>query len=241
MKGLILAAGEGTRLRPRTETIPKPLIEIDGKPILTRCFETLLDLGIQETVVVVGYKQDTITGRYGNTFRELTIQYAHQSERKGLAHAVRAAERFIDSSVVLMNGDNIYNANLSAALERHRETQADITFPVDEVPPETAARGAVCELDEEKNIVGLVEKPDDPPSTYAPTAFYVLPPEIVPACQVVKQSERGEYELPDAIDCLIHAGYTVETVPFEGWKLNINTESDIGRAERKLSGKSKGA
>lgn len=236
MKGVILAAGEGTRLRPRTDEIPKPLVEVGGRPLLTHCLETLRELGIDEAVIVVGYKGDRIRERYGERFRGLDISYAHQPERDGLAHAVLAARDHVDSDFVVLNGDNIYAGNLGAAIDRHTTTDADITFPVETVPRAAAKRGAVCELDEDGRVTGLVEKPAEPPSTTVPTAFYVLPPEILSACRIVRPSSRGEYELPDAIDLLIHAGYSVETVPFEGWKVNINTEGDIERAERKLSG-----
>jgi dTDP-glucose pyrophosphorylase len=235
MKGVILAAGEGTRLRPRTDEMPKPLVEVGGKPLLTHCFETLRELGIDEAVVVVGYKSGQIKDRYGETFRGLDISYAHQPERDGLAHAVLAARNHIDSDFLVLNGDNIYAGNLDAAIDRHTTTDADITFPIDDISPDVATRGAVCELDRDGRVTGLVEKPEDPPSTSVPTAFYVLPPEIFPACRIVRPSARGEYELPDAIDLLIYSGYRVETVQFEGWKLNINTEEDIERAERKLS------
>jgi glucose-1-phosphate thymidylyltransferase len=235
MKGVILAAGEGTRLRPRTDEIPKPLVEVGGEPLLTRCLETLRDLGVDEAVIVVGYRSGRIIERYGEAFRGLDISYATQSERDGLAHAVLAARNHIESDFVVLNGDNIYAGNLKPAIDRHTTTDADITFPIENVSRDTATRGAVCKLDGDGRVTGLVEKPAEPPSTLVPTAFYVLPPEIFPACRIVRPSARGEYELPDAIDLLIHAGYGVETVPFEGWKLNINTEADIERAERKLS------
>lgn len=235
MKGVILAAGEGTRLRPRTDEIPKPLVEVGGEPLLTHCLETLRELCIDEVVIVVGYKGDRIKERYGESFRGSDISYAHQPEQDGLAHAVLAARDHVDSDFVVLNGDNIYSGNLGEAIDRHRRMDADITFPVDDVSREAAKRGAVCELDEDGRVTGLVEKPTEPPSTSVPTAFYVLPPEIFPACRIVRPSARGEYELPDAIDLLIYSGYGVETVPFEGWKLNINTEHDIERAERRLS------
>lgn len=238
MKAVLLAAGEGTRLRPRTDEIPKPLVEVQGKPILTHCFETLSDIGIDEAVVVVGYKKDAIIERYGETYRDLSIQYAHQSERNGLAHAVLAAEEYIESDFVVLNGDNIYAANLEAAIDRHVRTDADITFHIDTVSPEAAKSGAVCEMDESGNITGLVEKPEIPPSQYVPNAFYVLPPAIFLACRLIRPSERGEYELPEAIDLLIYTGYQVETIPFDGWKVNINTEADITKAEQKLRAES---
>jgi len=239
MKGMILAAGEGTRLRSKTKDIPKPLIKVNGKEILTYCFETFIEVGISEVVVVVGYKKEQIKNRYGDRFRELSIQYAYQAEQKGLAHAVLTAKDYIESDFVVLNGDNIYSGNLTTAVEHHTKTEVDITFLIDEVSLETAKQGAVCKLDADGNITGLVEKPNTPPSKYAPTAFYILPPEIFDACRLVKPSGRGEYELPDAIDLLIRAGYDVETVPFEGWKVNINTEDDIQQAEQKLSEQAK--
>jgi glucose-1-phosphate thymidylyltransferase len=223
MKGVILAAGEGTRLRPRTDEVPKPLVEVGGQPLLTRCLETLRELGIDEAVIVVGYRGERIS-------------YAHQPERDGLAHAVLAARDHIDGEFVVLNGDNIYAGNLHAVIDHHARTDADITFPVEEVSPDVARRGAVCELAGDGRVTGLVEKPAAPPSTTVPTAFYVLPPEVVLACRIVRPSARGEYELADAIDLLIYSGYSVETVPFEGWRMNVNTEADIERAERKLSG-----
>jgi glucose-1-phosphate thymidylyltransferase len=237
MKGVILAAGEGTRLRPKTEEIPKPLVEVAGKPILTRALETLLDLGIDKVVIVIGYKGDQIEEEYGGSYRGLDISYARQAKRDGLAHAVLAAHERIESDFVVLNGDNVYSGNLESAIHRHASTGAEITFPVETVSSETAERGAVCDLDDNGTVIGLVEKPETPPSECVPTAFYVLPPEVLHACRIVTPSSRGEYELPDAIDLLIHAGYEVETVPFEGWRVNINTEQDVERAERKLSGR----
>jgi len=234
MKAVVLAAGEGTRLRPKTDDKPKPLVEVAGKPILSYCFETLLDLGITEAVVVVGYEKEKIIDRYGDTYGDLALEYAHQPERNGLAHAVLMAEPFVDDDVLVLNGDNIYRANLGAVLDRHAEAGSDITFPVDEESTDDAKGGAVCEFDADGNVVGLVEKPETPPSTTTPMAAYVLPPEVFHACELVQPSERGEYELPDAIDLLIYAGYAVETVPFEGWKHNINTPDDIEQAATKL-------
>lgn len=236
MKAVILAAGEGTRLQPRTDSIPKPLIEINGQPILTYCFETVLSLGIDAAVVVVGYKREQIIDRYGDAYRSLDLEYATQSEPNGLAHAVLAASDYIDGDFVVLNGDNIYRANLSEAIDHHRMTEADITFLIDEVSIGTARAGAVCDVDENGEVIGLVEKPAEPPSTKVPTAFYILPPEIFSACQIIKPSERGEYELADAIDLLLYGGYRVSTLPFDGWKVNINTMEDIKRAEAKLRG-----
>jgi len=229
MKAVVLAAGEGTRLRPRTADRPKPLIEVNGKPILTYCFEALLDLGIEDVVIVVGYEKDKIIDHYGDSFQALDIQYAHQSERLGLAHTILTAEPYVTSDFVVLNSDNIYSANLSEVVAHHTESGTDITFPVEAVSAAEATNGAVCKLDDDGTVTGLVEKPANPPSQYVPTAFYVLPPAIFSACRIIQPSERGEYELAAAIDLLIYSGYSVETHPFNGWKVNINTDADITR------------
>ena len=125
MQAVIPAAGEGTRLRPLTEERPKGLIEVAGKPILTRCFEQLADLGVEEFLIVVGYRKEDIVEYYGDEFRGVPIGYVHQREQLGLAHAASCGEPGIEDDFVLLNGDNVFRANLGAALERQRRPGVD--------------------------------------------------------------------------------------------------------------------
>lgn len=236
MNAVILAAGDGTRLRPRTNERPKPLLEVAGQPILSHVFETVLAAGIREAVVVVGYRKEQITDYYGNSYRDLSLEYATQHERDGLAHAILAAEPSVEDDFLVLNGDNVYSADFGAIVDRHGSTDADITIPVQEVSRAEASQGAVLETNESGEITGIVEKPADPPSRLAPAASYVLPAAVFPACRIVCPSERGEYELPDAIDLLVHAGYQVQTVPFDGWRVNVNTEEDLAEAANRLDG-----
>lgn len=93
MHAFVFAAGRGTRLRPYTDVTPKPLLEIDGEPILRRLLRAVADAGVERIVVVVGYRADEVVDRVGRSIDGVPIAYAHQRERKGLAHAVcRAAE-----------------------------------------------------------------------------------------------------------------------------------------------------
>ena len=260
MHGVVLAAGEGTRLRPRTATRPKGLVEVGGTPILTRCLETLVNLGVGSLVVVVGYRADDIVSYYGDRFEGVPVTYAHQSERKGLAHALATAEPHvsdgttddeagdgrddeaddaeISGDLVVMNGDNVCDANLSDVVARHAETGADATLLVDDVSPERASRTGVIEFDDDGRVAGLVEKPDDPPSTTTPRGFYAFSPRIFAACRAVEPSATGEYELTAAVDWLRSNGGRVETVALDGWCVNVNTEGDRERAERRLAGRS---
>lgn len=235
MQAVVPAAGEATRMRPLTADRPKALVAVDGIPILTRCFQTLTQLPVHEFVVVVGYRGDQIVDAYGDAFNGVPITYVRQSDRQGLAHAVRLAEPSLDGPFIVMNGDNVFEANLDEVVAHHRATAADATLLVESVTAAEAAETGVFELDDSGNPIGMVEKPADPPSTLATAGFFVFSPRILHACHLVTPSDRGEYELPDAIDLLYHAGRVVETVHIDGWRVNLNTPADIDRAERRLA------
>jgi glucose-1-phosphate thymidylyltransferase len=110
------------------------MVEIAGKPILTRCFEQLVDLGVNELIVVVGYRKQDIISHYGDEFRGVPITYMHQREQRGLAHALLTAENHVDDDFVLMLGDNVFEANLRNVIDRQAEDRADAAFLVEEVP-----------------------------------------------------------------------------------------------------------
>jgi dTDP-glucose pyrophosphorylase len=226
MQAIVPAAGEGTRLRPRTADQPKGLVEVAGKPLLSHVFGTLVDLDVSEIVVVVGYRGETIREYYGDSFGDLPITYVRQGDRLGLAHALLQADPHVEGDFVCLNGDNVCRANLDAVLDCHRETGADATSLIDDVSRERATEGGVFEFDGEV-VVGLVEKPAEPPSTRVPRGFYVFSERIFDACRLVTPADTGEYELTDAVDLLLSAGRTVETVPLDGWVRNVNTPDDV--------------
>jgi glucose-1-phosphate thymidylyltransferase len=234
MQAVILAAGKGTRLRPLTEDKPKVLVEVDGKPLIEDVFDNLIDIGIDEFVVVVGYKKEKIIERYDDQYRGVPITYAHQREQLGLAHALLQAEPHVDDDFVLMLGDNIFCANLGDVIRRQQEDRADAAFLVEEVPMEEASRYGVCDTNEYGEIVELIEKPDDPPSNLVMTGFYSFTPAIFHACHLVQPSDRGEYELPDAVDLLIQSGRTIDAIRMDGWRVDVGYPEDRDEAERLL-------
>jgi glucose-1-phosphate thymidylyltransferase len=236
MQAVVLAAGEGTRLRPLTEEKPKGLVEIDGRPILTHCFEQLVELGAEELLVVVGYRADDIVEYYGDSFDGLPITYARQDRQLGLAHALNTVEEYIEDDFMLMLGDNIFDANLEDIVRRQREKRVDAAFLVEEVPYDEASRYGVCDTNEYGEITDVVEKPDDPPSNLVMTGFYTFSPAVFHATRLVQPSERGEYELSDAIDLLIQSGRTIDAVGLDGWRIDIGYPEDRDEAERRLGG-----
>ena len=234
MKAVVLAAGEGTRLRPLTEDKPKGMVEVDGKPILTHCFEQLVELGADELLVVVGYMKESIISHYGDEFQDTPITYAHQREQKGLAHALLRVEEHIDDDFMLMLGDNVFQANLEDVVNRQFESRADAAFLVEEVPQEEASRYGVCDTNKYGEIVEVVEKPDDPPSNLVMTGFYTFTPAILHACHLVQPSGRGEYEISEAIDLLIQSGRTIDAIRMDGWRIDVGYPEDREEAENRL-------
>ncbi|WP_135534385.1 sugar phosphate nucleotidyltransferase [Halostella pelagica] len=234
MDAVVLAAGEGSRLRPLTDQRPKGLVDVAGKPLLTHCFDALVDIGVDELVVVVGYRKADVIDHYGDQYGGVPITYVHQREQLGLAHALLQAEPYVDDDFVLVNGDNVFRADLTTVVDRHRESESEATLLVEDVTEEKAKTTGVAETGADGTLVSLVEKPDDPPSTLIQTGFFVFSTLIFHACHLVQPSDRGEYELTDAIGLLIGSGRTVETVELDGWRVNVNTESDIEGVERQL-------
>ena len=234
MQAVVLAAGKGTRLRPLTDDKPKGMVEVDGKPILTHCLEQLVELGAEEFVLVVGYLREEIADHYGDEFRGVPITYAHQQEQLGLAHALLTVEEHIDDDFMLMLGDNVFQANLADVVKRQQEDRADAAFLVEEVPYGEADRYGVCVTNNYGEITDVVEKPEDPPSNLVMTGFYTLSPAIFPACELVQPSNRGEYEISEAIDLLIRSGRTIDALPIDGWRLDIGYPEDREEAERRL-------
>jgi glucose-1-phosphate thymidylyltransferase len=138
---------------------------------------------------------------------------------------------------MLMLGDNIFRANLGDVVRRQNEHRTDAAFLVEEVPWEAASRYGVCDTNDYGEITDVVEKPDEPPSNLVMTGFYTFTPAIFHACHLIQPSDRGEYELSDAIDLLIQSGRTIDAIGLEGWRLDIGYPEDREEAEERLAKK----
>ena len=185
-------------------------------------------------LVVVGYQKQKIIEFYGGTYEGVPITYCHQREPKGLAHALLTAEEHVDDDFMMMLGDNVFDANLADVVNRQQEARADAAFLVEEVPWEEASRYGVCDTNDYGEIVDVVEKPDDPPSNLVMTGFYTFTPAIFHACHLVQPSDRGEYEVSDAVDLLIKSGRTIDAIRMEGWRIDVGYPEDRDEAERRL-------
>ena len=239
VKAVVLAAGEGTRMRPLTDDKPKPLVEIDGKPMLERCFDSIVDgcagtsTTVDSFVVVVGYESEEITERYGEEYDGRSVVYVHQEERKGLAHALLQAEPYIDDDFLLMHGDNVFAPSARENLRSVVRSDADATLLVEELPEEKARNTAVV-VTRGDRVVDIDERDENPPSTLSVVGFYALPPAVFEACRRTEPSDRGERELGDALSLLADER-DVRAVRLEGERVNVNRPEDVEKAERMLN------
>jgi len=203
MKAVILAAGKGTRMRPLTEEYAKPLLPVAGKPILQHGVDLVED-HVDEIIVVGGYRIEDLEEYFSDNPK---VRIVEQEEALGTAHAALQAKDFIDSKTVIMNGDDIYGEKGVEALKHDSAVLAD---RADE--PE---KFGVFELEDGK-ISGLVEKPENPSSDLVNIGFYVVQPEFFDLLEEVEKSERGEYEITDAINRYIE-DHEVEFVEADQW------------------------
>ena len=232
MYGVVPAAGKGTRLRPLTDDTPKGMVEIAGRPLLSHVFDRLLAVGVDHLVVVVGYELGSITSHYGECYRETPITYVHQREQLGLGHAIAQCAPVVSGTFVVCNGDNVFAKPQQAAVDRARDDATDAVVVTETVSRQRATATGVVETDADGQVRRIVEKPDEPPSRLSTTGWYVLPEEIFSALDLLRPSDRGEYELADALSVLAAAGGRIDTVDLDGGRVNVNTPADIDRAEQ---------
>lgn len=157
MKVIILAGGLGTRLRPLTDTIPKPLLTVKGKPIIEHAILNFAKHGIKDIILSVGYQAEKIRDYFGNGEKlGVNISYAIETEPLGTGGAIKKAAQGLEGTFLAINGDNLADFDWTAMLKIHRDSGAKITlalFPVEDVTQYGIARL------QNSNILEFIEKP----------------------------------------------------------------------------------
>ena len=208
MKGLVLAAGKGSRLYPVTHIIAKPLLPLANKPTLAYAFERLKEIDVYEIGLVVGDNEQSMREvlKDGSDFG-VSLTYIRQPEPKGLAHAVSFAKDFIgDTNFVLYLGDAIYGSGFVELKNQFLDSGCSNLNLVKEV--QDPSRFGVANVNGDK-IVKLVEKPKVPESNLAMAGLYFFRSEIWNVLPKLQPSSRGEFEITDAIQLLIDEGNLV--------------------------------
>jgi UDP-N-acetylglucosamine diphosphorylase/glucosamine-1-phosphate N-acetyltransferase len=239
MQTVLLAAGQGTRMRPLTETVPKPMLPVADRPLCAHTADAAVAAGASELVVVVGYEADAVREYFGETYRDVPVSFAVQDEQLGTAHAVRAASEHLEGAFAVLNGDNLYDPASVAALF------------------ESAPAVAAIEVDDPRNygvlstdeagarVTDVVEKPDDPPSTLANAGGYTFPGAAVEYLDV-EPSERGEYEITDVLDQVLETAHVTPVTLSRWldvgrpWELLAANEWKLGALDRRIDGEVRG-
>lgn len=208
MKGVILAAGKGTRLYPVSYHVAKPLLPLANRVTLEYAFDRLKEIGVTDICIVVGEMEDQIREvlHDGSCFG-VQLTYVRQTTPHGLAHAVGFTKDFVaGDTFILYLGDGLYGEGFRKHAERFEAAgcaNLNLVKPVDD--PSRYGIANVCG----ERIVKLVEKPKNPESNLAMTGVYFFGPQIWGVLPDLEPSARGEYEITDAIQMLIDRGETV--------------------------------
>jgi len=234
MKGVILAAGKGSRLYPITFKVPKPLLPLANRPTLHYAFDKLKAIGITEICVVVGENEPIMREALGDgSALGVQLSYVRQTEPQGLAHAVGFAKEFVgDDSFVLYLGDAIYDQDFHDHAARFVESGAANLNIVKPVPD--PSRFGVANVEGDR-IVKLVEKPKEPESNLAMAGMYFFGPALWEVLPDLQPSGRGEYEITDAIQMLIDRGHLVLAGVYEGVWFDTGTLSSFLETSRFLA------
>ena len=219
MQCVILAAGLGTRMRPLTEERPKPLIKVCGKPLLQHIIEALPP-GIDEIIIVVGYKAEMIREYFGEEFLGRKVTYVTQEKQEGTAKALWLCKDLLKGRFLFMFADDIHGKEDVARAVSYKRSL--LVSPVDN--PE---RFGVVVRNPDGTLAMIIEKPKHAPSNYASTGAMVLDTEIFnyePQAPV-----NGEYYLTEVIERYAET-HPIAVVEEKSW-IPIGYPEDITKAE----------
>jgi bifunctional UDP-N-acetylglucosamine pyrophosphorylase/glucosamine-1-phosphate N-acetyltransferase len=236
MKALILAAGEGTRLRPLTTNIPKPLLTVAGRPYLAHLVQALGDAGIKEQVILVGWKANRVKEFFGDgRHMGVELSYLEQKERLGTANAIGVAEGVMDGDFVCVNGDVVMSPE--AVAEMVSAFQKDHTPFLGAVEVPDPQRFGVVQHDDGK-LVRIVEKPSSPPSNIINGGFFGLNMDVFEHIHKTGRSPRGEYEFTDTLN-MMASQTDVVVRRIEGEWMDVGYPWELLRANEFLMGRLK--
>ena len=232
-KAVLLAAGRGTRMRELTADLPKPMIEVRGKPVLQHIVEGLRDAGVRRFLIIVGYRADAVQNFFGDGARyKIDIQYATQVAQDGTGRVVDLARDFVgDSTFVLAYGD------ILVAPENYKrivDLADDVEGLISVTRGEDVSKGGAVFLNEKMELVDLREKskPGEAASPWYNAGLYAFRPSIFDFTTKLKPSPRGEYELTDAIRELAQSGKKVKAVELTGEWADVRDPDILARLNK---------
>jgi glucose-1-phosphate thymidylyltransferase len=229
MKGLVLAGGTGTRLRPLTYSGAKQLVPVANRPILFYVFDNLAEAGIHDIVLIVSPETGReVEAAIGDGSRwQARVTFVTQQHPGGLAHAVKvAAPALGGDDFCMFLGDNLIGTKIRGAAEAFRASrELSALIMLKEVPNPSSF--GIAEVNASGEVVGLVEKPANPRSNLALVGIYFFRHAIFTAIDRIRPSARGELEITDAISELIASGGRVRFDRVSSWWLDTGKKDDL--------------
>lgn len=227
MRGVVLAGGLGTRLRPLTLVTNKHLLPVYDEPMIHFAIRTLALAGMEEVLVVTGrdhaddFRRLLRDGRHLGASR---LEFACQSGEGGIADALKHAEDFADGGkVCVMLGDNLVERSIRPAAERFLSQPSGARLLLKEVPdPRGLGVARFRAGSAHEPIVEIVEKPARPPSTYAVIGIYFYDADVFGMCRSVRPSARGELEITDVNNAYVRRGDLTHEI-VDGWWADAGT------------------
>ncbi|HEV2724086.1 MAG TPA: NDP-sugar synthase [Thermoleophilaceae bacterium] len=200
MQALVLAGGAGTRLRPLTQTVPKPVMPLAGRPFLSFMLDWLRAHGVTETILSCGFLSQGVRGVLGDIYDGMRLRYVIEDQPLGTAGPVRLARDggFLEERLLVLNGDVLTDMDLTAQLEQHRQTGARATLAL--IGVEDVLSYGVVPTDAEGRVQAFLEKSDDPaPTDRINAGAYVIEREVVESCIPAGRAVSFEREVFPAL------------------------------------------
>ena len=233
-RAVVLAAGRGTRMRELTAELPKPMIEVRGKPVLQHIVEGLRDAGIRDCLIVVGYRADAVQDFFGDGSRyNLAIQYKTQTVQDGTGRVVELARDFVtDSPFILAYGDILVDPTNYGRLANFSD---DVDAMLTVTRGEDVSKGGAVFVNDQMAVIDIREKSDrwsglsQDAIPFYNAGLYAFRPSIFDFTAKLKPSPRGEYELTDAIRDLAQSGKTVKALQLTGEWADVRDPEILAR------------
>jgi dTDP-glucose pyrophosphorylase len=247
VKAVILAAGKGTRMRELTNELPKPMLRVQGKPILEHIVTGIVAAAIREIFIVTGWRADVIENHFGDGRKwNARIAFGRQVVQDGTGKAPEAAKEFIGNSPFLLTYGDILVPSETYPQMIRRFGEGDFAGVITVTRGEDVTKGGLNFFDEQFCLKRLVEKASpeqleqlrrdgwlkpNTPAWYN-AGIYVFRPALFDFTARLQKSPRGEYELTDAISAMIAAGQKLAGLEIQGRWVDVRDPETLARLER---------
>ncbi len=225
-EAVIMAGGEGKRLRPLTETTPKPLLVVGNKPIIEHNVDRLVNVGIKKIHISVNYLAEQIESYFGNgSAKNITIDYLRENKPLGTIGSILLANEFAHDDIIVMNSDILTTIDFEDFYKTYKNSGADMAVAATAYNVDVPY--AVLETDHNQHVKSLKEKPRY--TYYSNAGIYILKKDVlsmIPAGQF--------FDITDLMEKIVEMGMKLITYPINGYWLDIGKKGDFDKAQEDI-------